>query len=154
MKRSVVIMGAVASSMLAGAVPARSDTAGGPQIEATSAADLRPISPAAREQILDLPRVAESQFIQGGFSETGPDPKHFSESHFHENPHLQLKHIKKKNDTPQEGFNETGPDPKHFQRSFNQTHQPELKRKDKQGLLLPATDVAAAYLAFRKMDSA
>jgi hypothetical protein len=96
MKKSVVIMGAVASSMLAGAVPARSDIGAAPQLEAASAADLRPISPAARSRILDLPQVADSQFIQGGFSETGPDPKHFNESHFKRSPTLELKHKKPK----------------------------------------------------------
>jgi hypothetical protein len=123
MKKSVVIMGAVASSMMAGAVPARSDIGRAPQLEAASAADLRPISPAARNHILDLPRIAGSQFIQGGFSETGPDPKHFSQGHFNQTPTLELKRKKPK-------------DPKEH------------------GLLLPTTDVAAAYLAFRKTDSA
>jgi len=121
MKRSAAIVGAIASSMLAGAVPARSDIAGAPQLE-VAAAGLGPISPAAKDHILDLrgPRMA-----QGAFGQAQPPPppphEHFDEYQYRETPHLELKPIKKNRDIPK-----------------------------KKSAISPTTDVTAAYFAFQK----
>jgi hypothetical protein len=126
MKRSAAIVGAIASSVLAGAVPARADTAGAPQLE-VAATGLGPISPAAKDHILYLrgPLIA--------FGETQPPPppphEHFDQYQYRETPHLELK--KKKG------------------HSSKDSH----RAKDKSEILL-TTDVTAAYLAFQKTKPA
>jgi hypothetical protein len=88
MKRYPVLLGALATSLLADPAPASADVADAAQAQEAATAVLRPVSRAAHDQILDLSRTRLAQGYRA-FSEAQlPDPSH-APSQWHYKEHMK-----------------------------------------------------------------